>query len=233
MPHVSRVAEEIRAGGVLAIVRLPSPEDFLPTVQALREGGVRAVEWTLGEPARLRALEAGRARLGRDLLIGAGTVQTADEAKEAIRAGAQFLVAPTLNPDVVRVGLERDVAVIPGAFTATEIARAWELGAALVKLFPAGSVGPAYVRDLQGPLPYVPVIPSGGVTLENAGAFIRAGAAAIGVGNELVSRDLVARRAFTDVTAHARAFTKAVRQARRGAEWPGPPVMPIEGPDTR
>jgi 2-dehydro-3-deoxyphosphogluconate aldolase/(4S)-4-hydroxy-2-oxoglutarate aldolase len=178
-------------------------------------------------------LEAVRARLGRNLLIGAGTILKADEAKEAIRAGAQFLVAPTLNPEVVRAGLERDVAVIPGAFTATEIAKAWELGAGLVKLFPAGSVGPAYVRDLLGPLSFVPLIASGGVTLENAGAFIRAGAAAIGVGRALVPRDLVVQRAFAEIETRARSFSEAVQQARARERYAVPPVMPIEGPDIR
>jgi 2-dehydro-3-deoxyphosphogluconate aldolase/(4S)-4-hydroxy-2-oxoglutarate aldolase len=231
--NVSQVVEWIRAGGILAIVRLTSTDDFLPAIEAIREGGVRAVEWSLGEPERLRALEAARARLGRNLVIGAGTILTANEAKDAIRAGAQFLVAPTLNPEVLRVGLEREVAVILGAFTATEIAKAWELGAGLVKLFPAGSVGPAYVRDLRGPLSYVPLIPSGGVTLENVGPFIQAGAAAVGVGNALVPRDLVTRRAFADITALARAFVDAVHRARDRADRPVPAVKPVESPDTR
>jgi 2-dehydro-3-deoxyphosphogluconate aldolase/(4S)-4-hydroxy-2-oxoglutarate aldolase len=231
--EAGQVAERIRTEGILAVIRLRSPEDFLPAVEAVQEGGVRAVEWALGEPSRLHALEAGRTRLSRNLLMGAGTIRTADEAREAIRAGAQFLVASTLNPDVVRVGLERDVAVILGAFTATEVTRAWEMGASLVKLFPAGSVGPAYVRDLRGPLPYIPLIPSGGVTLETAPAFIRAGAAAIAVGNELMPQDLMARRAFGEITTRARAFVEAVQRARERAERPVPPVKPIEGPDTR
>jgi 2-dehydro-3-deoxyphosphogluconate aldolase/(4S)-4-hydroxy-2-oxoglutarate aldolase len=229
----SRVVEEIQTGGVLAIVRLPSPDDLVPAVEALQEGGVRAIEWALGGPERLRAMEAARARLGRTVLIGAGTILNADEAKAAIRAGAQFLVAPTLNPEVVRAGLERDVAVIPGAFSATEVAKAWELGAGLVKLFPAGSVGPAYVRDLQGPLSFVPLIASGGVTLENAGAFIQAGAAAIGVGRALVPRDLVVHRAFAEIETRARRFAEVVQQARARERYAVPPVMPIEGPDIR
>jgi 2-dehydro-3-deoxyphosphogluconate aldolase / (4S)-4-hydroxy-2-oxoglutarate aldolase len=230
---VRQVVDRIRAGGILAIIRLASADDFLPAIEAVREGGVHAVEWSLGEPDRLRVLEAGRARLGRNLLIGAGTILTADEAKEAIRAGAQFLVAPTVNPEVIRVGLERDVTVIPGAFTATEVAKAWEMGAGLVKLFPAGSVGPAYVRALQGPLPYIPLIPSGDITLGNAEAFLQTGAAAIGVGSALVPRDLVDRRAFSDITALARAFVATVSRARGRASRPVSTVMPTEGPDTR
>jgi 2-dehydro-3-deoxyphosphogluconate aldolase/(4S)-4-hydroxy-2-oxoglutarate aldolase len=166
-------------------------------------------------------------------VVGAGTILTAEEAKDAIRAGAQFLAAPTLNPEVLHVGLERDVAVIPGAFTATEIARAWQLGASLVKLFPAGPVGPAYVRDLQAPLPYVPLIPSGGVTLHNAQEFIRAGAAAIGVGSALALRDSLTRGSFAAITERARAFAEAVQLARRQDGQTTPPVKPIEGPDVR
>ena len=225
--------ERIRTSGVVAILRLPTPDDFLPAAEAIRDGGVGAVEWALGEPERLRAFDVARMRLGRDLLMGGGTILTADDAKEAIRAGAQFLVAPTLNPDVLRVGLERDVPVIPGAFTATEIARAWELGATLVKLFPAGPVGPAYLRDIQGPIPYVSLIPSGGITLENAEAFIRAGAAAVGVGNALVSRELVTRRDFREITARARKFVETVARARGGAQRDILPARPVEGPDTR
>lgn len=233
MSEAGQIAERIRTGGILAVIRQGSAEDFLPAVAALQEGGVCAVECALGEPSRLHALEAVRARFGRNLLIGAGTIRTADAATEAIRAGAQFLAASMLNPDVVRVGLERDVPVIPGAFTATEVTKAWEMGASLVKLFPAGSVGPAYVRDLRGPLPYIPLIPSGGITLETAPAFLRAGAAAVAVGNELMPQDLVARRAFGEITTRARAFVEAVQRARERAGVPVPPVKLIEGPDTR
>jgi 2-dehydro-3-deoxyphosphogluconate aldolase/(4S)-4-hydroxy-2-oxoglutarate aldolase len=233
LSDASRVVEQIRAGGVLAIVRLPSVEDFLPVVEAIWEGGVGAVEWAFGEPERLRALERGRIRFGGKLLIGAGTILTADAAKDAIRAGAQFLAAPILNPEVLRVGQERDVAVIPGAFTATEIANAWHLGAGLIKLFPAAPAGPAYIRHLHGSLPYVPLIPSGGVTLQNAQAFIRAGAAAVGVGNELVVQDAVARRAFAAITERARAFAGVVQQARGQGGQAAPPVKSLEGPDVR
>lgn len=235
MSDASQTVERIRVSGVLAILRLSSAQDFLPVVEALHEGGIHAVEWPLGEPERLRALENGRVRLSRDVLIGAGTVLTADEAKEAIRAGAQFLAGPTLNPEVVHAGLERDVPVIPGAFTATEIATAWELGAGLVKVFPAGPVGPGYVRDLRVPLPYIPLVASGGVTLESAPAFIAEGVAAVGVGRALIPRHLVVNRAFAEIAARARGLAEAVQAARGRGERsvPAPPVQPIEGPDIR
>ncbi len=229
----SRVVERIRTSGVLAILQLPSPQDFVPIVEALHTGGVRVVEWALGEPERLRALETARARFGRTVLIGAGTVLTVDEAKEAIRAGAQFLTGPTRNSEVLRMGLERDVPTIPSAFTATEIAEAWAAGASLVKVFPAGSLGPGYVRDLQSALPDVPLVPSGGVTLERAPDFIAAGADAVGLGRALIPHDLVVKRAYAEIEARARGVVEAVQEARTRAERSAPPVMPIEGPDIR
>lgn len=227
------VADQIRAGGLVAIMRLPAPDDLLPAAEAIREGGVTAIEFTLTTPGAIEALGPARSRLGGGILLGVGTVLSAEAAREAIRAGAEFLVAPTLNPDVVRACREAGVPVIPGAFTPTEIVQAWELGASLVKVFPAGPVGPRYIQDLQGPLPHIPLVPTGGVSLENVSAFIQAGAAAVGVGGEMVSRDLLTRRAFAEITSRARGFSEAVRRARQEAQWAVPPVKPIEGPDVR
>jgi 2-dehydro-3-deoxyphosphogluconate aldolase/(4S)-4-hydroxy-2-oxoglutarate aldolase len=233
MPDASRIVELITAGGICAILRVPSPDDLVPVAQAILDGGINAIEVAVTTPGVLRALEPTRAKLGRDVLVGVGTVFTADEAREAIRVGAQFLAAPNFNPDVLRVGLERGVAIMAGALTPTEIIRAWDAGANLVRLFPAAPAGPAYVRDLQGSLPYIPLIPSGGITLDSVTDFIRAGAAAVGVGDALASRELVARRDFREITARAREFVEAVARARGRTERPVPAVKPIEGPDTR
>jgi 2-dehydro-3-deoxyphosphogluconate aldolase/(4S)-4-hydroxy-2-oxoglutarate aldolase len=134
---------------------------------------------------------------------------------------------------MVRAGRDADVPVIPGALTPTEIVQAWEAVASMVKLFPANVVGPRYVKDLQGPLPHIPLLPTGGVTLDGIAAFIRAGAAAVGVGGEIVSAERLARRAFPEITARARAFVEAVKSARERPVPPAPPIKPIEGPDTR
>jgi 2-dehydro-3-deoxyphosphogluconate aldolase/(4S)-4-hydroxy-2-oxoglutarate aldolase len=225
--------KQILEGGIIAIVRLPAAEDLLPTAEAIRNGGVTAIEFTLTTPGAIRSLEPARAKLGRGILLGVGTVLTAEAAREAFLAGAQFLMAPNLNPEVVRAGREAGVPVIPGALTPTEIVRAWEAGASLVEVFPAGPMGPRYIRDLQGPLPHIPLLPAGGVSLESAAAFIQAGAVALGVGGEMVSRDLLARRAFREITARARAFVDAVKSARGQPVPPAPPIKPIEGPDTR
>jgi 2-dehydro-3-deoxyphosphogluconate aldolase/(4S)-4-hydroxy-2-oxoglutarate aldolase len=229
----SETTARITTGGIIAIIRLPSADALLPSAEALRDGGLTAIEFTLTSPGALNALERARSRLGRDILLGVGTVLTADQARDALRAGAEFLVAPNLNPAVIRAAREVDVAVVPGTFTPTEIVQAWELGASLVKVFPVSSVGPRYLQDLRGPLSHIPLVPTGGVTLENAGAFIQAGAAALGVGGELVSKELLERKAFREVAARAREFADTVTRARGQAQRPAPPVKPIEGPDTR
>jgi len=213
MTHDATIAR-IRAGGVIAILRLDRPDALVPAAEAIRAGGVTAIEFTLTTPGAIRELGPARARLGPGILLGVGTVLTAAAAREAIEAGAEFVVAPNLNDSVVRACRDAGVPVVPGAFTATEVVQAWDAGASLVKVFPVGSVGPRYIRDLRGPLPHIPLVPTGGVSLETADAFVRAGAAALGVGGEMVSRDLLARGELAEVTRRARAFADAVARAR-------------------
>lgn len=210
--------ERLLAGGVIAILRLATADDLLPVAEAIREGGVTAIEFTLTTPGAIRALEPAREKLGGGVLLGVGTVLTAEAARDAIAAGAEYVVAPNVNPAVVEVCRDRHVPVVPGAFTPTEIVQAWNLGASLVKVFPVGSVGPRYIQDLRGPLPHIPMVPTGGVSLENVEAFIIAGAAAVGVGGEMVPKDLLARRAFGEITKRARAFADAVARARPASD---------------
>lgn len=214
-PHAERFVGRIRAGGVIAILRLEAAEDLVPVAEAIQAGGVTAIEFTLTTPGAVRALRPARMRLSREVLLGVGTVLCAEAAQEAIEAGAEFVVAPNLNPSVVAACRAAGIPVIPGAFTPTEIVEAWDAGASLVKVFPVGSVGPRYIRDLRGPFPHIPLVPTGGVSLDNLEAFMQAGAVAVGVGGEMVPKDLLARRAFPEITARARAFADAVRRARR------------------
>jgi 2-dehydro-3-deoxyphosphogluconate aldolase/(4S)-4-hydroxy-2-oxoglutarate aldolase len=213
MSHDAKV-ERIRTGGVIAILRLDSADTLVRAAEAIRDGGVTAIEFTLTTPGAIGELAPARARLGPGILLGVGTVLTAAAAREAIEAGAEFVVAPNLNPDVIRACRDAGVPVIPGAFTATEVVQAWDAGASLVKVFPVGSVGPRYIRDLRGPLPHIPLVPTGGVSLETAEAFVQAGAAALGVGGEMVPRDLLARGDFAEIARRARAFAHAVARAR-------------------
>jgi 2-dehydro-3-deoxyphosphogluconate aldolase/(4S)-4-hydroxy-2-oxoglutarate aldolase len=227
------VARQIEAGGIIAILRLSSAENMLPAAEALREGGLTAIEVTLTSPGALPALERARTRLGRTILLGVGIVLTKDQARDAIRAGADFIGAPTVNPEVLRAGVDAGIPVVPGASTPTEIVHAWSLGASLVKVFPVSAVGPGYIKDLRGPLAHVPLVPTGGVSLQNVAAFIQAGAAAVGVGGDLVSQQALGRRAFREVTQRAEEFIGAVQAAREQGRRPALPIKPIEGPDTR
>jgi 2-dehydro-3-deoxyphosphogluconate aldolase/(4S)-4-hydroxy-2-oxoglutarate aldolase len=196
--------------GVVAIARRLTAETAPPVADALVGGGVLALEITLNEPVdvALRAIESVAAR-GPALAIGAGTVLSIEAAQLAIDAGATFLVMPHTDPELVGWAAERGIPTLPGAFTPTEVLAAWRAGAAAVKLFPASVAGPAFVRECLGPFPDIPLVPSGGVTVQSAGDFIRAGAVAVGVGSWLIGD---ARSA--DVTARARQIVGAIAEAR-------------------
>jgi len=198
---MSAAIDAIRTRRVVAILR--RVEDPERVVEALQEGGIVIVEITLDSD---RALETiARLREDPELVVLAGTVRTAHEAKAAAEAGAQACVGPALAPEVLDACRALGIPGIPGALTPTEIETAQRLGAPMVKLFPAARLGPAYVRDLRGPLPDLPLLVTGGVDASNAGAFLRAGAAAVGVGSALV--------AANDVVAAARDLVGSARDA--------------------
>lgn len=183
------VPDGIALGGVVAIGRGVSAAAAPAIAEALAAGGVRAFELTLNEPEAdaLRAIEA-VAAVGADLdlELGAGTVLSIDAARRAVDAGATFLVMPHLDPDIVAWAAMFDIPAFPGCATPTEVLAAWRAGAAAVKVFPASSVGPAFIRELRGPFPDIPLLPTGGVTLENAPAFMAAGAIGVGMGGWLL-----------------------------------------------
>jgi 2-dehydro-3-deoxyphosphogluconate aldolase / (4S)-4-hydroxy-2-oxoglutarate aldolase len=209
----------VLACGVIAVVRLAAARRLQGVARALAAGGVSAVEVTLTTPGAVETIaglasDDGLAESG--CLIGAGTVLDESAARSVMDAGARFVVSPTLDRAVLRACRDRDVPYVPGAFTPTELLDAWRAGAQLVKLFPASAVGPGYVRDVLAPLPFLRLVPSGGVSLENAGEWIRAGAAAVSVGSSLVSDALLGEgpdRA-AELTARARALVARVAEAR-------------------
>ena len=203
------------SGGVVAIGRHVTRTAVPSVADALAAGGVRAFELTLNKPedAALASIEsAARLASGLGLEIGAGTVLTIEAAGRAIDAGATFLVMPHLDGDLVEWAAGRGIPVFPGCATPTEIFAAWRAGAAAVKLFPASSAGPGFVREMSGPFPEIPLVPTGGVTVETAPAFIAAGAIAIGMGGWLLGDG-----AASGIRERARAVVAAVAQARRGA----------------
>ena len=208
------IAERIEAAGVVAVVRLSQASELARVADAIRAGGVDIIEFTLTTPGALRIIEDSAARFGDDVLLGAGTVLDSETARAAILAGAQFIVSPTTDFATIELCHRYGKAVVPGAFTPTEILAAWQAGADFVKVFPAGVVGPGYLKDVRGPLPQVKLIPTGGVGKVNAGDFIKAGAAALAVGGDLVSNKLVDSGDFAQLTANARELVAAVRAAR-------------------
>jgi 2-dehydro-3-deoxyphosphogluconate aldolase/(4S)-4-hydroxy-2-oxoglutarate aldolase len=211
------VVAGIEQTGIVAVLRLTDASVVREVALALVEGGVTALEITMTVPRAVELIASVSRALPASCLLGAGTVVDGPTAESVIRAGAQFVVSPVLRHDVIAVCRARDVAVMPGCFTPTEILTAWEAGADVVKVFPATSLGPTFIRDLRGPLPQIKLLPTGGVTRDNASDWIRAGAVAVGVGTALVDAAAVKARRFEDVTASARAFVAAVAAARAPA----------------
>lgn len=217
-PSRTGIVRTIEAVGVVAVVRLPDATAGATVAKALADGGVTAIEVTMTVPNAVRLIAELSASLGEGLLVGAGTVLDAATAREVIRAGARFVVSPVFRPAVIAACHELDVPAMPGCFSPTEILSAWDAGADVVKVFPATALGPGFFKDVRGPLPHVKLMPTGGVTLANAGDWIRAGAVAIGVGSALVDPKAVAAGRFDLIRDHAAQFVAAVRDARAGTE---------------
>jgi 2-dehydro-3-deoxyphosphogluconate aldolase/(4S)-4-hydroxy-2-oxoglutarate aldolase len=210
-----RTLSRIADGGVVAVMRDVPPDAAVETADALRSGGVPAVEVTIDRPGALAVLAEVRAAFDPDeLLVGAGTVLEASTAARAATAGADFVLSPHLDAGVVETCRRHGLVVAPGATTPTEAVRAVETGADAVKLFPASTLGPDHLRAIRGPLSQVPLLPTGGVTVENAGAFVRAGAAAVAAGSALVDPGRIERGEFDAIATRGRAFVDAVAAAR-------------------
>ena len=205
----------IKACGVVAVLRADRPDALVQVAQAIARGGIGAVEITMTTPGALDVIGECANRLGDEILLGAGTVLDPETARAAILAGAEYIVTPTLNPDVITLCRRYDKVIIPGALTPTEILTAWECGADIVKVFPATAVGPRYFKDVKAPLPQIDLMPTGGVDLDNAGDFIRAGACAIAVGGNLVDQAAVAAGDWQALTDTSRQYVEAVGNARQ------------------
>jgi 2-dehydro-3-deoxyphosphogluconate aldolase/(4S)-4-hydroxy-2-oxoglutarate aldolase len=200
--------------GIVAVVRSPESQQLVEVARALAEGGVTVVEITMSVPGALEVLRQVRQALGDRILLGAGTVLDAETARAVLLAGAEYVVSPTLNLDVIRLCRRYDKLVMPGAFTPTEILRAWEAGADIVKVFPAEAVGPAYFKALRGPLPQIRLMPTGGVDLNTAAAFLKAGACCLGIGSQLVEPKAVVERNFDRIRELARQYVAIAKQNR-------------------
>ena len=220
MSERAETVQALKDAGVVAVVRTATADLAVEVVRALAAGGVVAAEVTFSVPDAADAIarlnddrKAGRMPAG--FVLGAGTVVTAEQANAAIDAGATYLVSPHAPPAVMKVAAERGVAMLPGAMTPGEVFAAFDAGADVVKIFPAARLGPSYLKDLAGPFPHIPLMPTGGVSVDNLHEWILAGAVAVGVGGELVDKKAVAAGDFRVLVDKARAFAAALRAARR------------------
>lgn len=206
--------QRLTDGGVIAVLRGIDPDDVVPVARASVEGGVGAVEVTVDSPDAMEAIASVSEALGDEALVGAGTVLDAETAVAARRAGAAFVVSPSVHRDVIEACNRHGVVVVPGAATPTEAVEATEAGADLVKLFPAAPLGVDYLAAIRGPLPEIPFVPTGGVDADNAGRFVEAGAVAVAAGGSIVDTEAVERGDFDRVTRRARELVDAVEAAR-------------------
>ncbi len=206
---------KIREVGLVPIVRAPSPEDAFKAAEAIAAGGIGIAEVTMTVPNAIRVMERVAERFGDKVLLGAGTILDPESCRAALLAGAEFIVTPSLDVRVIEVARRYSKVCIPGALTPTEVVAAWQAGADLVKIFPCGPVGgPQYLKALRGPFPHIDFVPTGGVNLETTPAYIKAGAAAVAVGSELVDLKAVREGRLDSITANARQYVEAVRAAR-------------------
>jgi 2-dehydro-3-deoxyphosphogluconate aldolase/(4S)-4-hydroxy-2-oxoglutarate aldolase len=215
--HVERrasIARHIEELGVVAVIRLKDPAKLRAVVDALADGGVRALEVTMTVPRAVEMIRELAPTIPEGFLLGAGTVTDVETARSVIDAGATFVVGPVFRPDVIAACHERGVPAVPGCFSPTEILAAHEAGADIVKLFPATMLGPQYIKDVRAPMPQLKLMPTGGVTLDNAGDWIRAGAVAVGVGSALVEAKAIEQGRFEVITANAQKVVASVSAAR-------------------
>ncbi len=210
----SEIVTQIESTGVVAIIRAASSGELVEVVNALRDGGLTCIEVTMTTPNALDVIKAARQQVGEAAAIGVGTVLDAETARAAILAGAQFVIAPITDLPTIEICKRYSVPVIPGAFTPTEVVRAWQAGADFVKVFPTGGLGARYLADLHAPLPQIKLIPTGGVTLENVAEFISAGVSAVGIGSALVRKDWLEKKDFAAIKREAGQWLQAVKRAR-------------------
>jgi 2-dehydro-3-deoxyphosphogluconate aldolase / (4S)-4-hydroxy-2-oxoglutarate aldolase len=211
------LVEQVEQLGIVAIIRMKDPGKVRAVFDAIGEGGVWVIEVTMTVPGAIELIRQLAASLPNGFVLGAGTVLDAETARRVIDAGARFVVSPVFRRDVVAACHAQDVAIMPGCFTPTEILDAWDMGADIVKVFPATALGPTFIKDVRGPLPQVKLMPTGGVTLDNAGDWIRAGAVAVGVGTALLDTAAIAGGNYAALRANAAKIVAGVRAARETA----------------
>jgi 2-dehydro-3-deoxyphosphogluconate aldolase/(4S)-4-hydroxy-2-oxoglutarate aldolase len=215
MRSKSEIISQLTNPGVVAIVRTQSSEAVQPVVEALMAGGLNAIEITMSVPGAIEIIRQTRKHFGEHILLGAGTVLDTKTCGAVIEAGAEYVVTPIARTELVATAHAGDKPIMLGAYTATEAQTAYEAGADFIKIFPADTLGPNYIKALKAPLPHLRIVPTGGVTPQNVGEWIRAGAAAVGVGSALVSAQIVKDKNWAELTRLAALMVKGAREARQ------------------
>ena len=210
----AEIVSALQNPGVIAVVRAKSREQVLPLTEALLQGGLTAIEITMTTPQAIEAIAEAHQAFGSKALIGVGTVLDTETCRRALKAGAQFVVSPITRPELVACAHAADRPVMLGALTPTEAQLAHQAGADFVKLFPADTFGPAYIKAIRAPLPHLRIVPTGGVDLHTIGPFFKAGCVAVGAGSSLISSQILANNEWSELTRQARLFVDAARAAR-------------------
>lgn len=204
--------DSLLSSGVVAVIRMKDPDRLSKVVMAIREGGVKCIEITMTVPGAVEIIASMVKNSPPDVIVGAGTVTDRGTANEVLAAGAKFVVSPVFRQDVVAAAKAAGAVAIPGCYTPTEILTAWEAGADIVKVFPATSLGPKYFKDVAGPFPHIRLMPTGGVTVDNVGEWVKAGAVAVGIGGDLLDKKAIDEGRYEVLT------EKAARMARNFVE---------------
>jgi 2-dehydro-3-deoxyphosphogluconate aldolase/(4S)-4-hydroxy-2-oxoglutarate aldolase len=216
MASKEKTLQQMSDSGVVAVIRAPSIDVLPALTEALLAGGVKSIEVTMSTPKAIVGIERLADQFGDKAIIGVGTVIDPGTAADAMRAGARFVVSPFTDARVIETVVRHGRIMIPGAFTPTEIMNAWTLGGDVIKVFPSTALGPQYFKDLLAPLPQLKLTPTGGVDLNNAASWIKAGAVCVGVGSALVTKEAMAKQDWTSIMQVAKSFTDAIAKARAG-----------------
>lgn len=211
-----RLAERIIDMGVVAVIRMADAGKLLRVAEAIHKGGVSAIEVTMTVPNALGVIEEVARRMGEDVILGVGSVLNAETTRRAIGAGARYVVSPIFKPEIIDEAHRHSCPVMPGVFTPTEALLAQEHGADVVKVFPADVSGMAFIKAVLAPMPHLRLMPTGGVSLTNAGDWIRAGAVAVGVGSALLDKKAIAEENYAALTENARTLRRSVQEGRAG-----------------
>lgn len=211
----NEVINWIFESGVMAAARVPSINKCVDIAKALLAGGVKVIEFSMVMPDCLEAITLVKREMGNSMFVGVGTVLDAETARAAILAGAEFVVSPIADKRTIEMAHRYGKPVVPGAMTPNEILVAYELGADIIKVFPGGVLGAKFIKTILAPLPHIPLMPYGGVTLENAEELIRAGSVALGIGGSLIRKDLIINNQFKEITQIAQSFIEKVKRARK------------------